>query len=337
MPPASGIQEFPPGFVVERTLELGFGSGPWSRRDLERRWTPSTANKYIQDAKKAGWLLSPFAGEFYVPVAQDLTVIPWLPTDRRLELITARTLEAAGMRPWCLSAWLRERGVVLRSPLFVVDLSGPRDVAGAEPGPSGIQRIASRIRERATALRGLPCEESIVVVPSVPLGPGAVIQMRVLLGSGVAGRPGAAPRSADVKSGESTGSGPTPRGDPGRVSYPLGPGIADEAWIAALLIALGIPRLRELVREWTEAGKGAKGSRQSIAGSATIPFDRRVRNWSAMIGDPAPNAAWKEELTRGLFPFLLVPGWLWEEISRSRTAARDTEISRTWRRAVAGP
>src|SRR5438552_2110533 len=119
--------EFPPPFVIERTRRLGFGTGPWSRETLVEAWGAPTADKYIADAKAAGWLVSPRRGVYHVPPAQDIMLVAWLPEPARSEFLIARTLAAANVRAWCLSAWCRDQGLALAEPVFVTDLARATD------------------------------------------------------------------------------------------------------------------------------------------------------------------------------------------------------------------
>src|SRR2546427_8953545 len=147
---------FPPRAVIDRVLELGFLSGAWRRQELADRWGDSVANKFIQDAKEFGWLVSPFANEFYVPPAQDLMVVCWLPQPQRQEFVISRTLAATRLRYWCLSSWMRELGLEFREPLFVTDLvpaeiSNPSDQRKRQPPPS-LAEIKERTAKAAKRL-----------------------------------------------------------------------------------------------------------------------------------------------------------------------------------------
>lgn len=322
------VPEFPPPFVIDRVRSLGYGTGPWQREQLVGRWGAPTADKFIGDAKAAGWLISPLRGIYYVPAAQDLTVVSWLPEPARSEFLVSRTLSAARIPYWCLSAWARERGLEMGQPAFVTDL-GVRDASSRRPSGKASDRKLLRETARAVAqgLTSVPFLENLVIVPLLPptsddalvrevlvpedasnelrrkrertLGEPAV-QLVDLAFSLLLSRPPDPARAAEVLNEMERKQ----RG----IRYAVGPRVDDAAWAVALLASLGTPRIEELV---------------TAQMSKTRPPDGgSVQRWAGLIGPPQPNTAWKEALTEGPFPYLLAPPFLWSEMGADQAARR---------------
>lgn len=321
------VPEFPPPFVTDRVRSLGYGTGPWQREQLVERWGAPTADKFIGDAKAAGWLISPFRGIYYVPAAQDLTVVSWLPEPARSEFLVSRTLTAARIPSWCLSAWARERGLEMGQPVFVTDL-GVRDASRRLPAGKASGRKALRETARAVAqgLPSVPFLESLVIVPLMPPASDSALVREVLVPEDPSmetrrqnaqniGKTAAA--LADLAFSSLLSQRPDPAGAMEGVNeerkqrgirYAVGRGVDDAAWIVAVLASLGTPRIEELVA--TQMDK----TRPPDGGS--------VQRWAGLIGPPQPSTAWKEAVAQGPFPYLLVPPFLWSEMGADQAARR---------------
>ena len=315
--------EFPPPFVIERTRALGFGTGPWSRERLVETWGAPTADKYIADAKAAGWLVSPSRGVYHVPPAQDIMLVAWLPEPARQEFLISRTLAAADVRAWCLSAWLRDKGLAITEPVFVTDLSKPSDAPRALDRRALQSGVASIAQQRST----IPFLDNLLIVPAMPalsaptprlaLVPGSPEarnrrRMETQLGQGAFGIVGLIPYATDrdvpdelltefqkLEAREAAARG---------VPYAVDGALSDEAWITAVLAAIGTSRVEELV---------VKKLRPAMKGRAAA-----IQRWASLMGPPQPVATWKETLREGPFPFFLVPPTLWAEMGADQAARR---------------
>lgn len=283
------------------------------RSELARRWGAANANKFIQEAKEFGWLVSPFRGIFYVPPMEDLLVVGSLSDPQRREFLLSRTLAAAGYRFWCLSAWASLRGVELPGPAIVTDLSrGKRDVSqqkAEETGVPSVRAITERNRKIADGLSALPVEESLVLVPYVPRIGGPDVRVPVV----VPAAPARVAEYAWLGAGETANAVRT-------VTIVMSPGVADSAWIAALLQAIGIPRLRGVLPRLLAEDRG------QVKGGAKAMLDR-VRNRMGLFGPPEPNERWGSVLATGQYPYLLVPPALWKEVIDTSFSMRYQSVS----------
>lgn len=307
-----GAPTFPPPSVVERAMELGFGSGPWERGALDARWGEPTANRFISDAKKAGWLLAPYRNQFFVPSARDLMVVDWLSGILREEFVISRMLAVLGLRSWCFSAWARKQGLVFPEPLFVSDL------APEAPGEA-----------RSPAFL-----DNLLIVPEVPPTSAFRPLTQAVLPAGISqavGRP--------VSATDDMQSTMTPPGALARmIPYELSPEVDDPAWVLALAAALPIPRIAERMEQIVNAQleedrkrptTAAKGPRRKPAEA----FLRRWERWQGRLGAPEPNRAWQERLKGKAFSYLLVPPSVWQELSSAGMAVRFESLGR-WRRVL---
>lgn len=321
--------EFPPPFVIERTRSLGFGTGPWRREDLVRVWGEPTADKFVADAKAAGWLVSPYRGTYHVPAAQDLMLVSWLPEPSRLEFLVSRTLSSAGVRYWCLSDWARARGLDLGAPVFVTDLTTSK--APPEVTPTADRKaLRAAVVLAAERLGTLPYLENLLIVPQVPaldnrpslrlaLVPEDLavedrrksLNMLSTAGIGAIGTlvwlfTKEYPREfADIGSlvRELEDQEKQARG----IAYSLGAPVVDFDWIAAVLLSLGTARIEEFLATWR------KSERLAPTG---------IQRWAGLIGPPQPNENWKEAIRNGPFPFLLVPPTLWQQMGADQASRR---------------
>jgi hypothetical protein len=323
------IPAFPPRSIVGRILELGFLSGPWNRSELEGRWGPSTTNKFIQEAKEFGWLVSPFQNEFFVPSAQDLMVVGWLPRPQRQEFIISRTLAATGMRFWCLSAWMRTYELEFPEPLFVSDLAGAPRLGDRRKKRSTFPP-AKEIRERNLSivkrLRRIPFLSNLVIVPELPQTGRFGFPAKVVLPRGVSQKPlrwdwlvedDSSENIEDMRIQRVT------RSSGREIRFLLSARVDDPAWVIAFLIALGLPRIQEKLPRVLEREiqRQTFYRIQEIESNGAIRVRieedllKRIRNWGAFLGQPAPNDSWQRVLSEGLFPYLLVPWALWNELA----------------------
>lgn len=346
--------EFPPPYIVERTRSLGFGTGPWRREQLVQLWDAPMADKYVGEAKAAGWLVSPSRGVYYVPPVQDLVLVSWLPEPARSEFLISRTLAAADLRYWCLSAWCRDRGLDLGAPVFVTDLAEARS-----PGATaGIDRRALRddLTRRAEDRLAVPFLDNLLVVPALPkMGPPRWRLARIAESPRVETRQRAPGRvglaagglvgfvltaanleessaeSADLAAGgfrawRKGAAGPAPASsadvreqraqdnEARGVPYAVGPEVEDDAWIVALLASLATGRIEQIVAD--------------EARSLRPPRRADVLRWAGLLGPPQPVSSWKETLTEGPFPFLLVPPQLWADMGADQAARRFQMLER---------
>lgn len=314
--------EFPPPFVIERTRSLGFGTGPWTRDRLVQAWGAPTADKYIGEAKGAGWLVSPSRGVYHVPTAQDIMLVSWLAEPARSEFLISRTLAAANLRAWCLSAWCRDQGLELGAPLFVTDLSN-LDGAPRALDRKVLQADAAKALERPAP----PFLENILIVPAMPASSGPHPRLAMVpeaeeaidrrrmekqtaqLAFGIVGLIALAiekdipkePTSGLKKHDERETAAKA-------IPYVVDGRVVDEAWVLALLASIGTSRIEELVAKKLKA-------------SATRRADA-IQRWASLLGPPQPITSWKETLREGPFPYLLVPPFLWAEMGADQAARR---------------
>lgn len=327
------LPEFPSPSVIQRIQGLGYGSGPWQRETLVQWLGEANAEKFITEAKAKGWLIAPYRGTFFVPTAQDLAIVSWLPEPARSEFLISRTLTAAEVPYWCLSAWCREEGLELNQAVFVTDL-GMRDT----PAASTTDRKALWVeaRKKAQSAKPLPFLDNLLIVPRLPpassepqvrttlvpeveavslrrqkeqmMGQAAVGLVGLLalggawlLDRGLPERLPSAFSSAMKEMGEFEKQA---RGIP----YAVGPGISDRSWIIALLTCLGTPRIEELV------GRLMRDTRAEEK--------KNVVTWATWFGPPQPNAGWTDAIHKGPYPFLFVPPVLWSEMGADQAARR---------------
>lgn len=318
--------EFPAPFVIERTRALGFGSGPWSREQLVRAWGAPSADKFISEAKAAGWLVSPARGVYHVPSAQDLMLVSWLPEPARLEFLISRTLAASGVRFWCLSAWCRERGLAFAEPVFVTDLTEPSPALADAIRPT---RRDLRARATATASRRstLPFLEHLLIVPSMPpvtqpvprvalvpeasevvdrrrretqmtqVGFGLAALIMYAIDKEVPSELATEFQKLEAREGRTRG-----------IPYAVDGAVANDAWITALLASLGTSRVEELV---------TKKLKPTMQGRA-----EDIQKWASTFGPPQPVSGWNQTLREGPFPYLLVPPSIWREMGADQAARR---------------
>lgn len=331
----SRAPSFPPPTLVERALELGFGSGPWTRTELERRWGDSLANKFIQDGKDAGWIVSPFRDTFYVPPAQDLMVVGWLSGLARQEFIISRQLIAAGFRCWCLSSWARTQNLDFNQPLFVTDLApvppiGPRKRDEFETEPPPVAELKRRNRDRAATLRRLPFLDDLIMVPELPQTSRLGSPTYTLLPRGIPSKIPSATWLTDESPLEASlpklqmGAGRAQMAavDSRRIRYSLTAPVDDPAWIAALLAALNLPRVWETLPRIAKRLQGLEQMRER----PTKDFFKRVQGWASIFGPPESNEGWSKVLANERYPYLLVPTKLWSEVSSTAASQRFEEL-----------
>lgn len=336
MVPLPGVPSFPSEGVAAKALELGFGSGPWSRAEMAERWSESSANRFISEAKGAGWLISPFRDEFYVLPARDLAVVGWLPSFEREEFVVSRMLAALGVRYWCLSEWARQRGLLFPQPLFVSDLAPLPDPLNFPPpmldAPSAVGLSQEALR-RVSSWGRLPFLDNLIIVPVVPQTRRSARVARTVLPVGGSGRLGATTWGLEAGTGEDAATSLRV------VPYALAPDVDDPAWIAALLFSLGLPRADELLESTLrEAAREdpALRRRASRKGRAPPVLARRFERWAATFAAPAKNDAWRSTLSRGA-PFLLVPEGVAAEIGASEKARRFEDLRQMKEWFDAGP
>ena len=318
---------FPPPALVEKVLQLGPGSGPWTRADLTKRWGASSANKFIADAKSAGWMVAPFVNTFYVPPARDLKTVNWLAGIAREEFILSRALAAAGFRCWCLSAWARGLGIETGDAFLVTDLQsapGGTPPLGAPKAPSP-QVLAERNLRLVRDVGTFPLLRNVVMVPFLPQSSRVGEAVFQSLGAG-GGESDAAPTW--VLDGSRTSSTPAAdmkSSDDRRIGYPLTPPLDDNAWIVALVAALEVPRFEESLPALLkrEAAREPLGRRV-----VRVPFADRVRNWGGLFSPPEPNTNWRSVFEQRRTQYLLVPDALWKETAGLSSARRFQEYSR---------
>lgn len=314
---------FPAPFIIERARALGFGTGPWTRDRLLEAWGAPTADKFISEAKSAGWLVSPSRGVYHVPSAQDVMLVSWLPEPVRQEFLISRTLAAANVRSWCLSAWCRDQGLNVAEPVFVTDLTEE------PPFVSPFMRRDAQARAaKAAQLRAnVPFIENLLIVPAMPAVTNPVARMALVpesdealergrretaitrAGLGLAGIilyafDKEAPSTIFTEHKKLEGKDAAARGIP----YAVDGRLKDETWIVALLASIGTSRIEELV---------TKRLKPKMSGRADA-----IQRWASMFGPPQPVAAWKETLRNGPFPYLLVPPSIWAEMGADQAARR---------------
>lgn len=350
----STVPTFPPSSVVKRTNELGFGTGPWEKSELAKMWGENVASKFVAEARASGWLVSPFRGQFYVPAAQDLMTVGWLPNFERQEFIISRTLAACGVRSWCLSAWARGCGLEFPQPLFVTDLT-PRPEnpissgKGFLPASTTIQASREISRQVAQRLSQIPFLDNVIVVPRLPqASPFGVASVTRL---GVAPKK---PVAEDVLFTLESDILGTPTRPPElrarEISYILSAPISDDAWVVALLATLGLPRMAEiipdLVRSAVMREQAAKSKEPTdyFEGGRLVGYEnrlssapprepgyfesqdflRRLENKAGALGQPEPNDRWSQIVCSQQFAYLLVPPALWQEIQATKSSERFT-------------
>jgi len=314
---------FPPPFLVDRVRELGYGTGPWIREQLVQRWGAPMADKFILEGKAEGWIVSPNRGTYFVPSAQDLMVVGWLPEPDRDEFLTSRYLFARGVRFWCVSAWTRERGLELGGPLFVTDLRARGTKEDASPAGTDRKRLQAELVARSAVVSSLPFLESVVIVPRLPAQtdrPQAQVALmpedvkasaRRVNQEVIAGVIGMILEAATKQSPAQTelkallDGGKRARAIP----YTLGPDVDDSAWVVAFLASLGIPRVEEFLAQLLR--------RKDF----TVNKDT-VQRWASLIGPPQPNENWPDVIRQGPFPFLLVPKMLWSAMGADQASRR---------------
>lgn len=322
---------FPPPAVVDKALELGPGSGPWSRSELAVRWGESSANKFIAEAKAAGWLVAPINNTFYVPPARDLVIVNWLSGVARQEFLLSRAMAAAGFRSWCFSSWSRALGIETAEALFVTDLGPlppPRDGTAKASTLPPARTIADRNRDLANRLSALPFLENVVLAPWLPQSdrrgeetvvelPGVALK-KPNLPNWILDPPNSAPYPANKI------TLPAPDIDARRIQFPLTPVVDDVAWAVALLAALGLPRFNERIKEVfrREAKREPLRSRLS-----NVPFAERIKNWTGIFAPPEPNSGWRTVFLSGRTQYLLVPQWMWEQSASLSNAQRFQDVA----------
>lgn len=323
---------FPPPALVDKVLELGFGSGPWRRSDLAERWGDSSANKFIADAKGAGWLVSPLINTFYVPPARDLMIVNWLAGLARTEFLISRMLAAAGFRSWCLSAWARSIGVETDEAVFVTDLGpapseGPRAVAPTAPPPKA---IVDRNRSLARRIRTLPFLDNVILAPFLPQSRRVGETINVALPAGLPKKLVAPnwilddlPKKEGSPLSRSFGS---PESDARRISYPLTPVVDDIAWILACIGALGLPRFNEMLPGLVK--KEARREPPPLRAVRTA-LTSRIRNWAGLFSPPEPNTDWRTVFESGRTQYLLVPASMWALAASLSNARRFQDLAQT--------
>jgi len=323
MSPDEALPSFPTPAVRNRVLELGFGSGLWTRADLEAKWGVSTANKFIDEAKAYGWLVSPFRNQFWVPTASDLMVVPWLSPRLRDEFILSRALAASGIKFWSLSAWARSEGLLFAQPLFVTDLSRRDEpYAGRKPIPD----LEKDVRRRAEIVSKIPFLDRLIIVPEL----GKLGRMNGTFTTIGKGRPEIVPPFTFMDAEEGTDRGGEPAKDaevtrPTMIRYSLAPTLEDPAWLIAFLIALDLPRTNIVVRKIAQEAiekDARKGKKQRREEDVLV----EARRLSGRFGPALPNEDWKTLLRVAEFPFFLVPPDIWQEVA-SGTAARRFELT----------
>jgi len=321
---------FPPPALVAKVLELGPGSGPWSRSELAARWGESSANKFIAEAKDAGWVVAPVTNAFYVPPARDLMTVNWLTGIAKQEFVLARTLAAGGFRCWCLSSWARRVGIETDKPLFVTDLSTPPErtstIQSKAPPPAS---IAERNRHVAERIRTLPFLGNVILVPFLPQSRWIGEEEIAVVGPGVTTTTQSPSWILGSPAKQEPSSPSTRPGDEARLSYPLAPAPDDPAWILALLAALGLARFNEVLPALT---KKEALDEPPLRRLVRIPLGERIRNWGGLFSPPEPNANWRTAFQSGRSQYLLVPEWLWKESASLSNARRFQDLSREVKR-----
>lgn len=284
----------PSAAVRARVADLGYGSGPWARGELERRWGVSRANKTIDEAKQFGWLVSPSRGEFFVPTAADLAVMGWLTDARRAEFVLSRTIAAAGLRAWSLSAWAAERGILLPGPVFVTDLgSNTEPPAVARPRRAELEATRAARLDRA---RGLTFLDQLIVVPAL----GRLAETTQV-------------QASDAGGGRAKGLPAAAR----LIEYAVGRTLDDVSWLFAFLAALDMPRLTEVARTLAEEARaGAPRSRRT--GRPVDDVLAGAELWASFFGPLLPNDGAKS-IAAAPFPVTLVPRSLWPEVAAAST------------------
>lgn len=310
--------------MIERTRTLGFGTGPWTRDRLVDAWGAPTADKYIGEAKAAGWLVSPSRGVYHVPTAQDIMLVSWLAEPARSEFLISRTLNAANIRAWCLSAWCRDNGLAFAEPTFVTDLTSPASAPRGAPERRTLQaKAAQLVAERST----VPFLDNLLIVPTMPAISAPVPRVVMVpeakealdrrrvetqLGQAGLGLAGLILLAIDndipdefssefqkLQTKEATARG---------IPYAVDGAIGDDTWITALLASIGTSRIEELVTRKLRPAMKGRGE--------------QIQRWASTLGPPQPVSAWNETLRNGPFPYLLVPPSLWAEMGADQAARR---------------
>lgn len=317
--------------IRSRVVELGYGSGPWTRLDLAEKWGDAMANKVLAEAKEAGWLVSPVRGEYYVPPVGDLMVVSWLPPPLRKEFIISRTLAASGLRFWSLSAWASTEGLLFSEPIFVTDLTRttpPPSLKDLEPGKSP-ERLVERSRERAREVRSVPYLENVIIVPVMGRLSDKWERSRARLPT-----PGRLPgRVQDATRWPPASFGP-PEAEaslPNIIEYQVTRRMEDASWIFAFLTALNIPRARQELRRLAEE-EIRDSARRGAKKLTPAELMDRAMSWSAYFGPPSLNDNWQAVLESGAFPYLLVPRMIWDEslsLASSRMFEEMTKLRRS--------
>lgn len=325
--------EFPPPFVVEKIRSLGYGSGPWQREEFVNMWQAPMADKFVAEAKAAGWLVSPARGKYFVPAAQDLTIVPWLPEPIRSEFLISRVLASAEIPFWCLSAWCRDRGLEFGYPLFVTDLGALRKTrAGASAQPLDRKQLRANAQAAVLARITLSFLDHLIVVPAMPepvpdwrpqyflaTEDPALVSRRenkkkmeqatvALVGLAVwaiTKEPPNLDREMMALQKDTSKAR--------AISYNLGPGIKEQNWITALLASIGTARVEEFIAKLPPPSQ---------------PDRQAIQTWAGLMGPPQPNDAWRSVLQSGPFPFLLVPPPLWAEMGADQAARRFRMLDR---------
>jgi hypothetical protein len=239
---------------------------------------------------------------------------------------------------------MRERGLEFPEPLFVTDLvpvklPRPSEQRPRQPPPSSAE-IKERSAKAAKSLKRIPFLSNLVIVPEVPQTSRLAFSARVVIPRGISRKP--------FRYGWLLEENPFPEESlslpeglrqpdfSGReIKFTLSPRIDDPAWIVALLIALNLPRIQEILpkiverevnRELLTRGD-LEGKSVQTKRAMEADFLRRVSNWAAFFGQPAPNEGWQNVLSQGTFPFFLVPWRIWNEFS-SRASTRGLETVR---------
>lgn len=324
MTPEEDLPSFPTPAVRNRVLELGFGSGLWSRADFVEKWGSSVANKFIDEAKTYGWLVSPFRGEFWVPTAADLMVVPWLAPRLREEFVLSRALTASGLKFWCLSNWARSEGLLFPQPIFVTDLT-PRDEA--YDGRRPLEELKDQVRRRADLVSKIPFLDRLIIVPEL----GKLGRPKNTFTTIGKARPRQLPSFSlmetyedidrtgeDAKSGERT--------LPTMIRYPLAPTLEDPAWLVAFLIALDLPRTHEIMQKVVQ-GAVEKSARKGKGFRREQDVLIEAQRLAGRFGPPLPNEDWRTLLKVAEFPFFLLPPDLWQEVT-STTSKRRYDLTR---------
>jgi hypothetical protein len=316
--------EFPGSFVIDRTRSLGFGSGPWSREKLVEAWGAPTADKFITEAKAAGWLVSPRRGEYHVPPAQDLMLVSWLPEPQRTEFLISRTLASEKIRAWCLSAWCRDKGLALPEAVFVTDLSRTSEPPRSKMDMGQLRATAPSL---VTARGNIQYLDNLLIVPAMPETGQVIPRVSLVPESeqvvsrrkqendiGTAAM-GVAALLALAFTGDmpnevtlATMALKTREARMRGIPFAVDGAMADEAFVTALLASIGTSRVEELVL------KELKPSSKQQA--------QLIQQWAATFGPPQLVTNWKDTLQDGPFPYMLVPPSLWSEMGADQAARR---------------